>query len=101
MFGVSTRLEDYMRAQERRDAAARDEHREMRDAAREDANKLWGAVKDLSEQTRGEFASVREAVEKRHAENKRQAIAIMLAVFVAILTSYLAHTGLALPGLHP
>ena len=65
-------------------------------------------IEELSEQTRGEFGSVRTERDRMHTENQAQfdklysglgkAVAIIAA---AVLANYLAQHGFTAPGLHP
>ena len=64
-------------------------------------NEMLDRIKDLSEQTRGEFRAVRNETDARHAENKKRAWSVALMILGALATSYLAQHGLSAPGLHP
>ena len=89
MFSTSRRLDDHIR-----ECAAR--HGET-----------LRRIEDLSDQTRGEFASVKASVEIRHAENT-VAFAklysglwkVVLAICGALALNYLAQHGFTVPGGH-
>ncbi len=87
MFGTR-RLDDHIRACDRRAIEVANQHREMRES-----------IRDLSEQTRGEFRVVREETSQRHTENRRLMYGLAGAIIVAVLTNYLAAHGFRSPAI--
>lgn len=87
---INRRLDDQNRTASERHAEMSSQHVEVR-----------AQIRDLSDQTRGEFAAVREAVEQRHAENRKAFWAIMAVIIGAVLASYLAsHVTVSQVGSH-
>jgi len=87
-WGTARRLDDFMRVCDGRHTQTQDDHRELRDS-----------IKDLSDQTRGEFRAMKEEVERRHGENRKQAWAIFGIILAAVLASYFGGHGLRVPGI--
>ena len=68
---------------------------------RDHSTESRAALRDLSDQTRGEFAALRKETDDRHAENRRRMWAIAITVIGALTTvaatSYIASHGLSAP----
>ena len=95
----TSRLKDHIEDNRRERQQAREEHREIRDAITKIADRADAAIKDLSDQTRGEFKSVRAETEKRHTENRKLMWSLAIMVMAAVLANYLAAYGFRSPAI--